>query len=261
MENKLEVVYLDIESLYPMVENPNMQTDLVFNSLIENIRTIGMSEPIMVAPVLDGDKIVDGEYKIVSGHHRYEACKILGYSEIPCIVQQNFDEDMSKFQLVRMNMLKGKLDPLKFTQLYNDMAEKYGEELTKTSMGLVDEKAFQKLYLQVREELPKEMKKKMDESKDEIKSVDDLSRTLNEMFSKYGDTLKNNFMIFKYGGKSHVWVNMDSDLKKTFIDNFLVRIKAEDLDITDFFKVLLTEYGNDALLKTKKLEGTEEIKF
>ena len=154
-EKRREVVYLDIQKLRANEWNPNTQTESVFNALTENIQEIGMTEPVMVKPE------EDGTYLIVSGHHRWEACKVLGMEEIPAYVMDDFDEDAAKFQTVRMNMLKGKLDPVKFTKLFDQMADKYGKDLTKQMMALVDEKAFQNLYVNVKKELPKELQDKM----------------------------------------------------------------------------------------------------
>jgi ParB/RepB/Spo0J family partition protein len=236
--------------------NPNVQKDAVFNALVENIREIGMVEPVMVLPADE-----DGKYKMISGEHRFEACKVLGFDEIDAYVMDDFDEDMAKFQLVRMNVLKGSLDPVKFTKLFDEMADKYGKDLTKQMMALVDEKAFDNLYVNVRKELPKELQEKMDTARSEIKNVDDLSRILNEMFSKYGDTLKHNFMVFQYGGKTHLWVMMDAKLKKKMIDEVVEEVKAGNYDINQYFSKLINEYGDEVLAELDPIGEAEENIF
>lgn len=246
-----EQVKIRIEDIKLNAWNPNVQKDTTFNALVENIEEIGMVEPVMVL-----DKDEDGKYLMISGEHRYEACKILGYTEVPAYVMDSFDEDMAKFQTVRMNVLKGKLDPIKFTKLFDDMADKYGKELTKQMMALVDEKEFDNLYVNVRKELPKEMQDKLDSAKDEIKTVDDLSRILNEMFNKYGDTLKQNFMVFQYGGKTHVWVIMDKALKNKFVDGVLEELHAGGYDINRYLDKLITDYS-DAVINEMSCEEIE----
>lgn len=236
--------------------NPNVQKDAVFNALVENIREIGMVEPLMVMPPDE-----NGNYKLISGEHRFEACKVLGFTEIDAYIMDDFDEDMAKFQLVRMNVLRGSLDPVKFTKLFDEMADKYGKELTKQMMALVDEKAFDNLYVNVRKELPKELREKMDTARNEIKNVDDLSRILNEMFSKYGDTLKNNYMIFQYGGKTHLWVLMDSKLKKKMIDEVVEELKAGNYDINQYFSKLINEYSDEVIAELDPIDEAEENIF
>ena len=242
-EKNIEVVNLPISRVKPNTFNPNTQSEEVFNALVENIREIGMVEPILVVP----DSQSDGDYVVISGEHRLEACRVLGYETIPAIIRQEFDEDMQKFQTVRMNVLKGKLDPVKFTKLFDDMAQKYGEQMTKQMMMFVDDKAFKDVYMSVKKELPKDLQEKLEKTKDEIKTVDDLSRVLNELFSKYGDTLDQNFMVFTYGGKTHLWVLMDDELKKFLIDRLVEQMKAKKIDAAQFFKIVLAESGDKAI--------------
>lgn len=238
---KKEVVYLPVERIRKNEWNPNVQKDNVFNALVENIREIGFVEPIMVKPE------EDETYLLISGEHRWEAAKVLGFVEIPAYVMDEFDEDLVKFQTVRMNVLRGKLDPVRFTKLFDNMAEKYGQELTKQMMGMVDEQAFEELYIDVKRNLPDEIAEKLDDARDEIKTVDDLSRILNELFSKYGDTLHQNFMILTYGGMTHLWVQMSKKLKDKLISQIVEELKASSLDISVFFELLLQKAADDVI--------------
>ena len=231
---KMEVFEIDVSCLHPVEWNPNSQSDKTFNALVENIKEIGMVEPLMISPSPEKGH---GHFDIVSGEHRYEACKLLGYEKIPCIVRE-LDADLVKFQNVRMNVLKGKLDPVKFTKLFNEMASKYGNEMTKQMMAFVDEHAFNAVYLDIKRELPPDLQKKLDESKDELKTVDDLSRILNELFTKYGDTLDEDYMVFTYGGRAHYWIVMDADMKKT-METATEMCHASGVSINRFFKHLL----------------------
>ena len=263
MDKKIAIEYINVDCLIPDEENPNVQKDAVFNSLVENIQEIGMVEPLMVAPAYDEEGArIAGKYRIVSGHHRYEACKLLDYVEVPCVVQEDFDEDMQKFQLVRMNMLRGKLDPVKFTQLYTRMADKYGEELVKHAMALVDEDAFNKLFIDVKKEMPKEIQDKLEDARDDIKTVDDLSRILNSLFSRYGDTLHQNFMVFSYGGKTHLWVTMSKELKDKLIDGVVEELKEGNYDINQYFDSLITTYSDEVIGTLESLpSANEDIEF
>jgi len=238
-----EVVSIPIERIKPNKWNPNVMSSDVFNALVENIKEIGFVEPIMVVP----DTEVEGDFIVISGEHRWESCKVLDYKTIPCIVRDSFDEDMMKFQTVRMNVLKGKWDPVRFTQLFDTMAEKYGEELTKDLMKFVDDKSFREVYMAVKRELPKDMQDKLESSRTEIKTVDDLSRILNELFSKFGNTLDQNFMIFTYGGKVHLWVLMDQKFKELMVDTLIEDFKEHNIDASRFFELLVYRYGEEIL--------------
>ena len=240
-----EFVELPIESIVPNEWNPNTMSTDVFNALVENIKEIGMVEPIMVVP----SQKEEGKYVVISGEHRWEACKVLDYKTIPAIVREEFDEDMEKFQTVRMNVLKGKMDPVRFTQLFDEMAEKYGEEMTKELMKFVDERSFKDLYMEVRRELPKDMQDKLDSSRKEIKTVDDLSRILNELFSKYGNTLDQSFMIFTYGGKVHLWVLLSPEFRNKLVEDLIERFKDYNIDASRFFEMLVMNYGDEIFQK------------
>ncbi len=243
MSDNIEIVDVPIEKIKPNPWNPNVMSSTLFNALVENMKEIGFVEPIMLVP----DKEVEGEYILISGEHRWEAAKILDYKTVPSIIKETFDLDVQKFQTVRMNVIKGKLDPIKFTELFDEMAEKYGEEMTKDMMKFVDEKAFKDVYMAVKRELPKDMQDKLESSKKEIKTVDDLSRILNELFSKHGSTLDCNYMIFTYGGKIHLWVLMEDDLKTLLVEDFIEKFKEHSIDAGRFFDILISKYGEEVI--------------
>ena len=82
MESSLagEFMDLDIEVLDASDWNPNQMDDKQFDRLVREIDESGMIDPIQVVPT------DDGRYRIIGGHHRTNACKLLGYETIPCIV-------------------------------------------------------------------------------------------------------------------------------------------------------------------------------
>lgn len=239
----INVKIVPIENVMPNDWNPNVQDDKVFDALVENIMEVGMDEPLLVR------QLDDDTYQLVNGEHRYEACRVLGFDEVPIIVARDFDDDMAKFQTVRRSVLKGRLDPVKFTKLFNEMADKYGEEATKQMMQFVDDAAFDQLYIDIKKDLPKDIQEELDKKRaqSEVKTVDDLSRILNELFSKYGDTLNQNFMVFTYGGKTHLWVVMSDKLKKE-VETTVDALKSSGLDINMFFEKLLVEHGGNVML-------------
>jgi hypothetical protein len=212
----------DTAYLVPAPWNPNKQTDRTFKNLVDAIREVGFLEPVVTAPIpaenaaeyLSPEQIKEGIKKfrlIVGGKHRWDAATVLDMPRVP-VVETDFSEDMVKLQNVRLNALKGKMDPEKFQKLYMEMLDKgYEEELLKTQMGLVEEKAFKGLVSDIKKDLPPEMRSQVEkaEAAGNLGSVDDLQRVLNELFSAHGDTLPANYMVFEYGGKTVVWVQMD----------------------------------------------------
>ena len=174
-------------------------SDDKFSELVKNIEEIDNVQRILVVEE-------QGKYRIVDGEHRYRALKVIGRKKIPCVVVELEDEDRQQFISMRMNIIKGKIDPVKFTKMYDRLAEKYGKEATRTMMSLVEEAEFERIYKEVRRDLPPELRKKLDETKEEIKTLEGLSQILNTLFSKYGTTLDYNFMWFDYGGKKNIMI-------------------------------------------------------
>ena len=213
-------------------ENPNKMSARQFDLLCDNLQQTGLTDPILVRPLdfkltqqvagqvkkNDLEKllalIVENElkFRIVGGHHRYDAASFLGFEEVPVtiIMDQNFDEDRERFQLVRMNAIKGKLDPNAFYKLYQQLAETYTDEIMQDAFGFAEEAEFRKLIEQTAKALPdKHLQEKFKEAAKEIKTIDGLSKLLNEMFTKYGNTLPYGYMVFDYGGQRSMWLRIE----------------------------------------------------
>ena len=121
------------------------------------------------------------KFRIVGGHHRFDAAAYLGLEDVPVtvIMDDAFDEDQERFQLVRMNMIRGKLDPQAFFDLYNSLAPAYSDEVLQDAFGFADEAEFRKLIDQTAKALPdKNLQKKFKEAAEEIKTIDGLSKLL-----------------------------------------------------------------------------------
>ena len=210
VEWDMQVVWMDPEDLVPNTENPNQQDDATFNALVREIQREGWTQPVQA--VFDHAR---GKHEIVAGEHRWRAARIL-QCKVPVLPlpPEEFDRDRRDWVMVKDNLLKGHLNPEKFTQLYNRMVKKYDGEVLKALMGFTSDDAFQKVYQEVRRTLPPEMQAALDATKDEIRTIDDLSTVLNRLFRDHGETLDSNFMVFSYGGKDVIWVRADADLWK-----------------------------------------------
>lgn len=70
--------------IIPMRGSPfTFRKDGQYYELKDSIDTFGVIEPIIV---LESDRYKGGNYEIISGRRRYEACKELGIVDIPCRV-------------------------------------------------------------------------------------------------------------------------------------------------------------------------------
>lgn len=202
----LERVFLPVDKLEANELNPNEMSDSEFNMLVSNIEEMGITDPILVRPHPEKE----GLYRIVGGKHRWEVAKLLDFKEIPCTVvtDETFSEDKEKFQIVRHNIIHGKMSPQKFMKLYNSLTNEYSADAAAEMFGFVDEEEFQKLINQTAKSLPIELQQEFKDAAKEIKTIDDLSKLLNSMFARYGDSLPYGYMVVDYGGKHSFWLRM-----------------------------------------------------
>lgn len=237
---------LPVDRLVTADWNPNRQSDKVFKNLVSNIEENGFLEAVVVAPITGAMRSTyltnddGGEYfLIVGGAHRRDAGVMLGMTAIPCIVKEDWNEDMVKFQNMRLNMLKGRIDPMKFASLYEEMQRKgYEEDLLRAQMGLVEEKALKNLIKNVKENLPKPVAEALESRQDSVRNQDDLGRVLNELFSQHGSTLPFGFMVFDYGGKTNYWIPMTKETKAV-MDDLSKTTFEEKLDLNVVIQELL----------------------
>lgn len=206
--------FLPISKLDPNLENPNVMTDQEFNMLASNIEETGMTDPILVRPM------PNDRYRIVGGHHRLEVAKVIGFEEVPVTIMTDpdFDDDKERFQLVRMNVIRGRISPDKFLKLYQALSSKYADEVMAESFGFAEEEEFRKLVKQVQVSLPKELQQEFKEASSEIKTIDDLSKLLNRLFTTYGETLPYGYMLLDFGGKDSIWLRLSNDTRKAVLE-------------------------------------------
>ena len=114
-----------------------------------------------------------------------------------------------------MNAIRGKLDPEAFYKLYEQLQDKYSDAIMQDAFGFAEEAEFKKLIEQTAKTLPdKHLQEKFKEAAAEIKTIDGLSKLLNEMFSKYGDTLPYGYMIFDHAGQRSMWLRIEGKTMK-----------------------------------------------
>jgi hypothetical protein len=173
--------------------------------------------------------------------------------ELPAIILTDSkwqDEDLQKFTTVRLNTIRGKLDPEKFLKLYEELAQKYGAESMQTMMGYVDGKGFQKLLGEMKKgmkkALPKEMQKEFDTQAKDARTVEDLQRIVQELFSNHGDTLAMSFMVFTYGHQEHVYVQMSRKMRRS-MEKIVEYCKLTQTDINDFMGPVIEAAGAKAI--------------
>lgn len=212
--------------------NPNEMDEELYNELVIDIRRNGLINPLTVAPA------DDGKYILIDGEHRYRAARDAGIEEVPCLLF-DFDDDEQKVHNIRWNVLHGQINPVKFTALFDSLVERYGKTKLRSKMGLTRDKAFDNLYKKVHSSLPAEYKKRLDERKDEIQSVADLSRIVNAIMQESNDTLKYGYICFTFGGKTSYMIRMNAALHG-MMEELTQKSIAEERNIND---IMIEHFG------------------
>ena len=259
MKKAYEIRELSLDLIDPNPWNPNEQDDKTFDVLVEEMddeEGVGYIDLIQVVPQYEPWG-TPGRYRIIGGEHRWRGLKVLGEETADAVVLIDpkwEDEDLQKFVTMRLNSLKGKINPQKFMALYEDLAERYEAEDMQRHMAVTDDAEWQSMTKDVRKQLeaaldgaggdPEKKKKALEEfdkvSK-EVKTVEDLSNILNRIFTEYGSTLDSNFMWFTFGGQKHINIMFD---KKDFklVSQVMDAITAKGRQADDAFKEMMKSW-------------------
>ena len=232
-DKRVEVV--PVSKIEPIPENVREMTEEEFNALCRSIEENGYVELIQVV------ELPNGKYRIVNGQHRFEALvNVFGLTEIKVVVlgrmcRENedperdncWDEARYWTEVIRLNNIRGDwLKPelaKKILWLWEYYKKKgYDKERLKEKLGFTGSRTlFDKVFEQVKNAVPPEIRKRLEENKDKITTVEELSKVLNEIMKKYGSTLDSGFIIFEFAGAEHILVKSTPELYET------VRMVAE----------------------------------
>ncbi len=85
---------VELKKIRPNRLNPRLDINVIrLNDLADSIKQVGLLEPLIVRPVIDG-------YEVVVGERRYRASQQVGLKTVPVVVRQYTDEEVIELNLV-----------------------------------------------------------------------------------------------------------------------------------------------------------------
>ncbi len=112
-----EIKKVDINLLTPRPGNPNVLDAKGYNFLMKEIKKRGMVQPILV----------DRDYVIIDGEHRWRASKQVGLTEVD-VVMVDVDKFEAMAALINMNQIKGEFDPTKLGLMIESIIDEKGRD-------------------------------------------------------------------------------------------------------------------------------------
>lgn len=238
----IDPIRVAVDHLHPNEWNPNVQTDETFNQLVNEITEDGFEQPLNVVEVPESewkeDWVRDGKphYKIIGGEHRWKASRVLGMEELPCYVHKDWDEVQQKLKTVRRNLIGGELDPKKFTQLVDSLADRVDAELMPHLFGFEDDKDMQRFLLRDKEKRDKSfVDGLMDESRKEKRVTDTITDIVANIFASCAETIDQSYLMFEQGGKIVMCLLCDKEHWES-IEKAAKHVKGTGEKLTDFFR-------------------------
>jgi len=233
-----------VSKLTPTSSNPNQMDEKEFELLKETITENGFLDPLQVIP------LESGQFAINGGEHRWKAAVDLGIKELPCEILYEDrwkDEELQEFQMVRFNVLHGKMNPEKFVNIYKKVVAKYGQDKVSKLMGYTNNlgvsKMIKQVSQQIRDTLPAEVAKRFDEQAKEAKTAGDLNKIIRHIFDEHGDTAKYSYMVFSFAGKEHVYVALNKE-EHDQLKKMLELAKGQKIDANNLFGTAFTNMLN-----------------
>ncbi|MDF5756162.1 ParB/RepB/Spo0J family partition protein [Spongiactinospora sp. TRM90649] len=111
---------IPVKAIEPNPRQPRkVFDDIALEELAESIREVGLLQPIVVRPM------VDGKFELIMGERRWRASKRAGLSEIPAIVRKTQDDELLRDALIE-NLQREQLNPLEEGAAYQQLLDDFG---------------------------------------------------------------------------------------------------------------------------------------
>jgi hypothetical protein len=232
--------------------NPNEMDEDEEGLLTENVQQLGFIDPIQVVP------LTNGRFRVIGGEHRVRVMAKLGRTIIPCITLTDAkwqDEDLQKFVTVRLNMLRGHLNPEKMVKLHQEMVAKYGAEALQRMFAFTDKAAFAKVLKGVQAGLKKSglskgAQEEIGKKVGKAKNLDELGQILSKVYDQKGMMLQQGFIAFTYQGSDSVYIRMTPEMKAA-LDKLMAYCVQSGENINELMVPVTLQYAEALATKPK----------
>ena len=108
----MEIVKVKIDDLKPSEYNPRQIDNDELEKLRVSIKEFGMVEPL----------VVNKDLTVIGGHQRLKAAKMIGWTEMPCIIV-DLDKRREKLLNLALNRITGSWDESKLSNLIREIRD------------------------------------------------------------------------------------------------------------------------------------------
>jgi len=129
MSIKKEIVQqIELTKLLPFPDHPfAVRDDEIMQETVESISKYGVLVPAIARP------LPDGNYELISGHRRKNACDRAGYKTMPVIVR-DLDDDAATIMMVDSNLQREKILPSEKAKAYKMKLEAIKRQGTRVDL-------------------------------------------------------------------------------------------------------------------------------
>lgn len=136
----MEIRQISVNDIKVYEKNAKKHTGNQIEAIANSIKKFGFRQPL----------VLDGNNEIIIGHGRYEAAKLLGYAEIPCVMA----DDLTPEQVKALRIADNKLNESEWD--FDLLSEELGElgDLDMTDFGFNEAEILELTIDDSPEEIP-----------------------------------------------------------------------------------------------------------
>lgn len=146
-----EVVYLDIERIFPGEQQPRKTfKDDSLKELAASIKEKGILQPVIV------NRVGDGSFRLVTGERRWRAASLAGLKKIPALIKNVASRDSLEMALIE-NIQREDLNPIEAAEAFSKLIIEFNLTQEELSDRIGKERTTIANYLRLLK-LPEEVK-------------------------------------------------------------------------------------------------------